>query len=204
MRKLFLLLMTIIGVSLGATAQERTISGIVISGDDNEPIVGATVMVVGTTIGTTTDIDGRFTIQNTPPNAKTLKVSYVGMTSQEVPITKGEIRIVLGLNSEVLDEVVVTALGISRSEKSLGYAATQVDASEIERARTSNVMEALQGKVAGLQIQTTSSDPGMANNVSSVVSDQSTVLTSLSTWLMVCLSPTLHSIHRVMLSLPEV
>ena len=88
------------------------------------------------------------------------------MTSQEVPITKGEIRIVLGLNSEVLDEVVVTALGISRSEKSLGYAATQVDASEIERARTSNVMEALQGKVAGLQIQTTSSDPGMANNVS--------------------------------------
>lgn len=66
MRKLFLLLMTIIGVSLGATAQERTISGIVISGDDNEPIVGATVMVVGTTISTTTDIDGRFTIQNTP------------------------------------------------------------------------------------------------------------------------------------------
>ena len=66
MRKLFLLLMTIMGVSLGATAQERTISGIVISGDDNEPIVGATVMVVGTTIGTTTDIDGRFTIQNTP------------------------------------------------------------------------------------------------------------------------------------------
>ncbi len=166
MRKLFLLLMTIIGVSLVSKAQERTISGIVISGDDNEPIVGATVMVVGTTIGTTTDIDGRFTIQHTPPNAKTLKVSYVGMTSQEVPITKGEIRIVLGLNSEVLDEVVVTALGISRSEKSLGYAATQVDASEIERARTSNVMEALQGKVAGLQIQTTSSDPGMANNVS--------------------------------------
>ncbi len=70
MRKLFLLLMTIIGVSLGATAQERTISGIVISGDDNEPIVGATVMVVGTTIGTTTDIDGRFTIQNTPQMLK--------------------------------------------------------------------------------------------------------------------------------------
>ncbi len=70
MRKLFLLLMTIMGVSLGATAQERTISGIVISGDDNEPIVGATVMVVGTTIGTTTDIDGRFTIQNTPQMLK--------------------------------------------------------------------------------------------------------------------------------------
>lgn len=166
MKKLFLLFLTIIGIAVGASAQGRTVSGIVIASDDESPIVGATVMVVGTTIGTTTDVDGRFKIENVPSNAKTVKVSYVGMTSQEVPITKGEIRIVLGLNSEILDEVVVTALGISRSEKSLGYAATQVDASEIERARTTNVMEALQGKVAGLQIQTTSSDPGAANNVS--------------------------------------
>ena len=87
------------------------------------------------------------------------------MTGQEVPITKGEIKIVLGLSSELLDEVVVTALGITRSEKSLGFAATQVDGAEIEKARTTNVMQALQGKVAGLQIQTTSSDPGSANNV---------------------------------------
>lgn len=166
MKKLFLLFMTIIGIALGASAQGRTVSGIVVSGDDNEPIVGATVMVTGTTLGTTTDIDGRFVLNNVPATAKTLRVSYVGMTSQEVPITKGEIKIMLGLNSELLDEVVVTALGISRSEKSLGYAATQVNAGEIERARTNNVMEALQGKVAGLQIQTTSSDPGMVSNVS--------------------------------------
>lgn len=166
MKKLFLLFLAIIGMAVGASAQGRSVSGIVIAADDESPIVGATVMVVGTQLGTTTDVDGRFKIENVPANAKTVKVSYVGMTSQEVPITKGEIRIVLGLNSEILDEVVVTALGISRSEKSLGYAATQVDASEIERARTTNVMEALQGKVAGLQIQTTSSDPGAANNVS--------------------------------------
>ncbi len=166
MRKLFLILMTVLGVAIGALAQGRTINGIVLSGDDNEPVVGATVMVTGTNIGTSTDVDGKFRITNVPESAKTLRVSYVGMTSQEVPITKGEIKIILGLSSDVLDEVVVTALGISRSEKSLGYAATQVDATEIERARTTNVMEALQGKVAGLQIQTTSSDPGMANNVS--------------------------------------
>ena len=166
MRKLFLILMAIIGIAVGASAQDRTIHGLVISGDENDPIVGATVMVTGTNLGTTTDVDGKFTIKNVPSSAKTLKVSYVGMTSQEVPITNGEIKIVLSLSSDLLDEVVVTALGISRSEKSLGYAATQVDASQIERARTSNVMEALQGKVAGLQIQTTSSDPGMANNVS--------------------------------------
>ncbi len=166
MRKLFLILVAIFGIAVSAMAQDKTVHGIVLSGDDNEPVVGATIMVTGTNLGTTTDVDGKFQIKNVPASAKTIKVSYVGMTSQEVPITNGEIKIVLGLSSDVLDEVVVTALGISRSEKSLGYAATQVDASEIERARTSNVMEALQGKVAGLQIQTTSSDPGMANNVS--------------------------------------
>lgn len=165
MRKLLFILMALIGVSFGSYAQERTITGVVLSGDDNEPIVGASVMVTGTTLGTTTDIDGRFTINNVPSSAKTVKVSYVGMTSQEVPITKGEIKIVLGLSSELLDEVVVTALGISRNEKTLGYAATQVNASEIEQARTDNVMAALQGKVAGLQVQTTSGDPGSANNV---------------------------------------
>lgn len=165
MKKLFLLLLTVFCLTLGAQAQSNQIHGIVLSGEDNEPVVGATVMVTGTKLGTTTDIDGRFTITNVPSNAKTLKVSYVGMTSSEVPITKGEIKIVLGLNSEVLDEVVVTALGISRNEKTLGYAATQVNASEIEQARTDNVMAALQGKVAGLQVQTTSGDPGAANNV---------------------------------------
>ncbi|WP_301185807.1 SusC/RagA family TonB-linked outer membrane protein [uncultured Muribaculum sp.] len=166
MRKLFLLLLTILAVSMSAAAQTRTVRGIVISGDDNEPIVGASVMVVGTQLGSSTDVEGKFVIKNVPSDAKSLRVSYVGMTSQDVPITKGEIRIVLGLNSELLDEVVVTALGISRSEKSLGYSATQVGAVEIERAQSTNVMQALQGKVAGLQIQTTSSDPGTANNVS--------------------------------------
>ena len=158
--------MAIIGMNLGVYAQSRTVTGVVTSGEDDQPIVGATVLVTGTHIGTSTDVDGRFTIPNVPASAKSLKVTYVGMTAKEVPITKGEMKIVLGLSSEVLGEVVVTALGISRDEKTLGYAATQVVATEIERARSTNVMEALQGKVAGLQIQTTSSDPGAANNVS--------------------------------------
>lgn len=157
--------MTLLALTLSASAQNRTVKGIVISGDDEEPVVGASVMVVGTQLGANTDLDGKFVIANVPQSAKSLRVSYVGMTSQEVPITKGEIRIVLGLNSEILDEVVVTALGISRSEKSLGYSATQVSAKEIESAQTNNVMQALQGKVAGLQIQETSSAPGAAPNV---------------------------------------
>ena len=164
MRKLFLLMMALMFVSLGALAQTRTVTGLVVTEDD-EPVTGASVLVSGTQIGASTDLDGKFVIKNVPEDAKTLRVSYIGMSSQDVTITPGEIKIVLGLNSMVLDEVVVTALGISRSEKSLGYSATQVSAADIERAQTSNVMDALQGKVAGLQIQSTSSDPGAATNV---------------------------------------
>ena len=80
MRKLFLILMAIIGTSLCALAQGRSVTGIVVSGDDNEPVVGATVMVTGTNIGTTTDVDGKFVLPNVPVSAKTLKVTYVGMT----------------------------------------------------------------------------------------------------------------------------
>lgn len=166
MKKLFLLFMAIVGLSLSMAAQGNRVHGIVISSEDNEPVVGATVMVTGTQIGTTTDSEGRFSLNNVPSSAKTLRVSYVGMNPVTVPIAKTEIRIVLHSTSEALEEVVVTALGISRDEKTLGYAATQVDGSEIQQARTNNVMAALQGKVAGLSIQSTSSDPGMANNVS--------------------------------------
>ena len=166
MRKLFLFLFALLTVSLGVMAQGRTVSGVVYSSADNEPVIGASVMVVDTQLGTVTDLDGRFVINDVPASAKFIKVSYVGMMTEELPITKGEIKVILGLSSELLDEVVVTALGISRNERTLGYAATQVNGADIERARTTNVMEALQGKVAGLQIQTTSSDPGSANNVS--------------------------------------
>lgn len=148
MKKLLLLLVMILGIAVGAWSQTSDIHGIVMSGEDNEPVVGASVKVTGTQLATVTDVDGKFVIKGVPSSAKTLTVSYVGMTGQEVPITKGEIKIVLGLSSELLDEVVVTALGITRSEKSLGFAATQVDGAEIEKARTTNVMQALQGKVA--------------------------------------------------------
>ncbi|MDE6503059.1 MAG: carboxypeptidase-like regulatory domain-containing protein, partial [Muribaculaceae bacterium] len=107
--------------------------------EGGDPVVGATVLVEGTTLGTQTDIDGRFRIANVPSSAQNLRVSYVGMTSQTVKIVTGEIKVVLGTDSEMLDEVVVTAMGISRSEKSLGYSATQVSAADIERAQTANV-----------------------------------------------------------------
>lgn len=167
MKKKLLLWMVCLfaGVSLGL-AQTSSIQGVVTSGEDGEPIIGASVLVVGTQVGSMTDTDGKFTISNVPAGAKTLRISYVGMQTQEVAITAGKlIKVVLRADSEVLDEVVVTALGISRSEKSLGYSATTVKSDEIISARTTNVADALSGKVAGLQVSSTSSDPGSVSNI---------------------------------------
>ena len=147
-------------------AQTSTVTGVVTSGEDGEPVVGASVLVMGTHMGVITDIDGKFTISNIPANAKTLRISFVGMQPQEVAIKSGSVmRITLHSDAEVLDEVVVTAMGISRSEKSLGYSATTVKSDEIINARTTNVADALSGKVAGLQVSSTSSDPGSVSNV---------------------------------------
>jgi hypothetical protein len=127
MKKLFLLLMTILIAAVSASAQTRTVQGVVISGEDNEPIVGAPVIVVGTKIGVNTDADGKFTIPNVPSDAKFLQLTYVGMETKTIPITSGEMHIVLQPKYTMLDEVVVTAMGISRSEKSLGYSVVNTD-----------------------------------------------------------------------------
>lgn len=163
MKKFLFMLMALV-CTVTIQAQTKTVRGTVNS-EDGEPIVGASLLVEGTNLGSMSDIDGHFLIQNVPADAKYLRVSYVGMSPQQVVISNEEMQIVLRVNSELLDEVVVTAMGISRSERSLGYAATQVGAAEIEQAQTSNVMNALQGKVAGLQIMNMGSAPGSANNV---------------------------------------
>ena len=97
-------------------------------------------------------------------SAKTLQVSFVGMQAQEVAI-KPNLRVVLKSDTEVLDEVVVTAMGIKRSEKALGYSATSVNSDKITATRNSDVMSALSGKIAGVQISSNSSDPGASNSV---------------------------------------
>ena len=167
MKRKVMLLLTCLLVGIGlVTAQTSTVTGIVISSDDGEPVVGASVLVEGTTLGGTTGIDGKFTINNVPSSAKTLRVTYVGMQSQSLPIIRGKVmRIALKTDAELLDEVVVTAMGISRSEKTLGYSATTVKSDEIIKARTTNVADALSGKVAGVQVSSTSGDPGAVSNI---------------------------------------
>ena len=161
--KRFLLVLSVCIFTLGQVwAQNQTFKGKVLNASDNTPIVGASITVLGTSRGTISDFDGLFSIE--APEGATLVVSFVGMRSASVPAVDG-MEVVLEEDTEVLDEVVVTALGISRSERTLGYAATKVDAEEITKARQTNVANALAGKVAGVQVQTTSTDPGAGSYV---------------------------------------
>jgi len=151
-------------VSIGfVTAQTLTVSGVVTSEEDGEPIVGASVLVKGTSLGAVTYIDGKFSITNVPNSAKTLVISFIGMQTQEIDI-KPMVKVILRTDTEVLDEVVVTAMGITRDKKALGYAATSVKGDVISQSKAVNPMNALQGKVAGIDIST-APGPGATQNV---------------------------------------
>lgn len=161
-RLAYLLFCLVLGMGL-ATAQTTSVTGTVISGDDGEPIIGASVVVKGTTTGTVTDYDGVFSL-NIPSSAQTLVISYVGMEPQEVAVAP-VIRVVLSASSQALDEVVVTAMGISREKKSLGYALQEVKSDELTQAGQMNVANSLSGKVAGVQITSQGSQIGASQNI---------------------------------------
>jgi TonB-linked SusC/RagA family outer membrane protein len=147
-----------------ATAQTRTISGTVLSGDDGEPLVGASVSVKGKNLGTATNQDGKFVLANIPVSEKSLIVAYLGYETQEVSIADN-LQIVLKLSHTTLDEVVVTALGISREKKSLGYAATTITSDDINATGNRSAINALQGKVPGMEIVSASGAPGASSRV---------------------------------------
>ena len=150
MKKLtYLLLCLVLGIGL-ATAQTRKVTGTVISAEDSEPIIGASVIVKGTTTGTVTDFDGAFSL-DVPSSAKTLVISYVGMIAREVPV-QDVLRVVLQSGTQNLEEVVVTAIGMKKQEKALGYAASTVKSEDLNAAKSGSVMSGLTGKVAGLNI----------------------------------------------------
>ena len=150
-------------LGIGMASAQTKVTGVVTAEEDGLPIAGATVQVVGSQVGTATDVDGTFTLR-APNGAKMLRVSYIGMQTQEVPIASN-MNIVLKSSDTQLDEVVVTALGISRQERTLGYAATTVKNDELVKGHLSNVTSALAGKVAGVQVKSSGNDPGMANDV---------------------------------------
>ena len=153
-------------ISIGFTAaQTSRVTGTVISDDDNLPVVGASVYVKGNpTVGISTDLDGKFTL-TLPAGATTILVSYIGMTTKELLAdTQNPMTIILS-SGLVLDEIVVTAMGIKRSEKALGYAASQVSSEALIESRSTDIMTGLSGKLAGVNISSSSSDPGASNSV---------------------------------------
>lgn len=166
MKEKLLMLLTCFFLSLElALAQTSTVTGVVVSGEDDEPVVGASILVKGTTLGTITDIDGKFSIANVPASAKLLQVSFVGMEGQEVAIKRGTtIRVVLHTNSELLDEVMVVAYGTAKKSSFTGSAST-VSSKSIEKLQVSNVSKALEGSAPGVQVAMQSGQPGSSATI---------------------------------------
>ncbi len=163
-RVLFLLTFICMGIGM-ATAQTTTVTGKVYSEADGEPVFGASVFVVGTTVGAGTDMEGGFTIENVPATATTLRVSYVGMTTQEVKITRGKpMKIILVEDGVTLDDVVVVAYGTAKKSAFTGSASV-VKAENIEKRQVSNVTNALSGAIAGVQVTSANGQPGVSATV---------------------------------------
>ena len=161
MKRKLMMFLALFFMGIGIISAQTQVRGTVVD-EAGEPVIGATIQIKGTTQGTVTDIDGNFSL-SAPANG-TLVISFVGMITQEVAVSS-RVNVTLLPDTEVLDELVVTAMGISRSEKTLGYAATSVQGDEISKARNTDITNSLAGKVAGLQIQSSSTDPGAATSV---------------------------------------
>jgi len=160
--KRILLLMFVGFIAFGQVwAQSQTISGKVLSAADDEPIIGASVQVKGTSKGTITDVDGQFAIEVEP--GATLVVSFIGMGSREVAAVNGVV-VALSEDTKQLDEVMVVAFGTA-TKKSFTGAASVVKADEISKRQASNVTDALAGSVAGVQGLSTSGQPGTTSNI---------------------------------------
>ncbi|WP_163401241.1 SusC/RagA family TonB-linked outer membrane protein [Flavobacterium fluviatile] len=143
-------------------AQERAVSGMV-SDNAGMPLPGVSVLVKGTKTGTQTDFDGKFSIKASP--SQVLVFSYIGMKTQEVSASSTSINVSLKDDSVELEGVVVTALGIKRSEKTLGYAVSKVTAEELTRSGEQNVLQGLAGKAAGVQVIGTGGTPGASSKI---------------------------------------
>ena len=146
-------------------AQTREITGVVTSSEDGSTVPGASVIVKGTTLGTITDMEGKFTLK-IPKNSSAIIVSFVGMTSADVTIT-GSTNYAIKLKPESIsvDEVVVTAFGIKRSEKSLGYSTAKMDPNDGLMKSNPDFLKTMQGKLAGVDIRASQGTPGDATRI---------------------------------------
>jgi TonB-linked SusC/RagA family outer membrane protein len=157
----FLVLLLVLVAQL-TFAQERAVSGTV-SDNTGMPLPGVSVLVKGTKTGTQTDFDGKFSIKAS--SNQVLVFSYIGMKTQEVAASSNSLSVKLKDDSVELEGVVVTALGIKKEEKKLGYAVSKVTSDEITKSGEQNVLQALAGKAAGVQIIGSGGTPGASSKI---------------------------------------
>lgn len=166
MRKKMMLFLTCIWISVGLVfAQNRTVTGVVIAEEDGEPIIGASVLIVGTTMGATTDMDGKFILSNVPSSATKIQISFIGLKTQTIPINrKGAMNIVMESDSEVLGEVVVT--GMTKVDKRLFTgAADRLTAADVRLDGMADISRGLEGRSAGVSVQNVSGTFGTAPKI---------------------------------------
>ena len=162
-RKLVLTLIAVLGLMASVSAQNRQVSGTV-KAADGTPLPGVTVIVDGSNIGTSTNINGEYSLDIR--DGRELRFSFIGMQSQVVPVNnRSTINVIMHEDAIGMDEVVVTGMGISKVEKTLGYSATTLKTDELTESRNTDVVNSLAGKVAGVQVSSTSTDPGAANSI---------------------------------------
>ena len=158
---LMLAFQAMLGIGAGVL-NAQTVKGTVISGSDNEPLIGASVMVEGTRNGAVTDLDGNFTIS--AKNGQTLEVSYLGFITQKVKVTGSVINVTLLEDKQSLDEVVVVGYGVQKKKLVTG-ATVQLKGDDIAKLNTTNPLSAMQGQTPGVNIVSTSGQPGAAMSV---------------------------------------
>ncbi len=167
MKKILLLglLFAFVFASGDLLAQERTVSGKVTSQDDGSPLPGVTVTLSGTTIGTISDMDGNFQL-SVPESGGTLSFAFVGYATSQVAIgNRSVFEVALSVDTQILDEVVVTAIGIQREAKGLGYSVERVSGDKVQQVAEPDPLRGLQGKVAGVNIQGSSGAAGSATRI---------------------------------------
>lgn len=151
----------LLGIGAGVL-NAQTVKGSVISGSDNEPLIGASVMVQGTKTGSVTDLDGNFTIE--AKNGQTLEVSYLGFITQKVKVNGSVVQVTLQEDKHSLDEVVVVGYGVQKKKLVTG-ATVQLKGDDIAKLNTTNPLSAMQGQTPGVNIVSTSGQPGAAMSV---------------------------------------
>ena len=158
---IMLVFQAMLGIGAGVL-NAQTVKGTVISGSDNEPLIGASVMVQGTKTGAVTDLDGNFTIE--AKNGQTLEVSYLGFITQKIKVTGSTINVILNEDKQSLDEVVVVGYGVQKKKLVTG-ATVQLKGDDIAKLNTTNPLSAMQGQTPGVNIVSTSGQPGAAMSV---------------------------------------